>query len=299
MASARDMSGICADLAAEHADLDELVAGLDEAGWDTVTPAEGWAVRDQISHLAFFDGTATLSATDPEAFAASLSEVASDGDAYMRRHLDRGRSMSGAELLGWWRTGRAELLAALAPLDPAARLAWYGPPMSALSFATARLMETWAHGQDVADGLGRQRRPTDRLRHVCHIGVRAMPFSYTVRGLAVPEEGVLVELEAPSGEVWTWGPDDAADRVRGSALDFALVVTQRRHRADTGLVAEGPVADEWLSIAQAFAGPPGPGRQPGQFAAAGGAGAPAVAEEAGVGAPAGPDSTATGSGGRS
>jgi uncharacterized protein (TIGR03084 family) len=81
----------------------------------------------------------------------------------------------------------------------------------------------------------------------------------------VPTEPLRVEVTSPSGELWTWGPDDAVNVVRGDALDLALVVIQRRHRDDTSLVAEGPVADEWLSIAQAFAGPPGPGRKAGQF----------------------------------
>ena len=66
--------------------------------------------------------------------------------------------------------------------------------------------------------------------------------------------------------MWTWGPEDAADRVTGPAIDFCLLVTQRRHRDDVRLVADGPAADEWLGIAQAFAGPPGPGRRPGEFA---------------------------------
>jgi uncharacterized protein (TIGR03084 family) len=126
-------------------------------------------------------------------------------------------------------------------------------------------METWAHGQDVADALGSPREATDRLKHIVHIGVTTIPWSYTVRDIQLPAEPIRVEVDAPSGARWTWGPDDAANVVRGDALDLALVVTQRRHRDDTGLVAEGPVADEWLSIAQAFAGPPGPGRKPGQF----------------------------------
>ena len=52
---------------------------------------------------------------------------------------------------------------------------------------------------------------------------------------------------------------------RGPALDFCLLVTQRRHRDDVAIGVEGRAADEWLDIAQAFAGPPGDGRQPGQF----------------------------------
>jgi len=142
---------------------------------------------------------------------------------------------------------------------------WYGPPMSAASKITARLMETWAHGQDVADALGRTRVATDRLRHVAHIGVGARPFSYAINGRELPADPVRVELIGPSGDQWTWGDPDAANVVRGSALDFCLVITQRRHRDDTDVVAEGPLADEWLAIGQAFAGPPGTGRQPGQF----------------------------------
>jgi uncharacterized protein (TIGR03084 family) len=138
--------------------------------------------------------------------------------------------------------------------------------MSVASALTARLMETWAHGQDIADTVGAHREPTPRLRHVAHIGVGARPFSYAAHQLAPPAEPVRVELVGPDGELWTWGPADARDRVTGPALDFCLLVTQRRHRADTAVAAAGPGADLWLSIAQAFAGPPGSGREPGQFA---------------------------------
>ena len=142
------------------------------------------------------------------------------------------------------------------------KLPWYGPPMSAASMATARLMETWAHGNDVADALGARREPTARLRHVAHIGVRTRDFAYLVRQEPPPTEPFRVELTGPDGEVWTWGPADAAQRVTGPALDFCLLATQRVHRADTALVATGPDADQWLDIAQAFAGPPGDGREP-------------------------------------
>jgi uncharacterized protein (TIGR03084 family) len=143
--------------------------------------------------------------------------------------------------------------------------------MSLASFVSARLMEAWAHGQDVADGLGAVRVPSDRLRHVAHIGVRSRPFSYTVRGRQPPPDPVSVELVAPSGESWTWEAEASADVVRGSALGFCLVVTQRRHIEDTDVVADGARAREWMEIAQAFAGPPGPGRRPGQFASRGSA----------------------------
>ncbi len=129
--------------------------------------------------------------------------------------------------------------------------------------ATARLMETWAHGQDVADALGTVREPSARLRHVAHLGVRTLGFAFTVHGLPAPQAPVRVELTAPDGGLWTWGPEGAADRVAGPALDFCLLVTQRRHRDDLALTAVGEVATAWLPIAQAFAGPPGKGRQSG------------------------------------
>jgi uncharacterized protein (TIGR03084 family) len=133
--------------------------------------------------------------------------------------------------------------------------------MSLTSFATARLMETWAHGQDVADALGLEHPPTGRLRHVAHLGVATRGFSFANRGLPVPPEPRVV-LVGPAGETWSWGPDDAPERVSGPAHDFCLVVTQRRHPSDTALVAEGEGARRWLTIAQAFAGPPTDGPDP-------------------------------------
>jgi uncharacterized protein (TIGR03084 family) len=126
-------------------------------------------------------------------------------------------------------------------------------------------METWAHGQDIADALGVPRKPTTRLLHIADLGVRTLPFSFRLRGRATPVVSVRVELDGPDGSTWAWGPADASDTVSGSALDFCLVVTQRRHVHDTGLRVAGPVAAEWMSIAQAFAGAPGPGRPPGEF----------------------------------
>ena len=260
------MDPICDDLEAEHEALDVLVRDLPDEAWDRLTPAEGWTVRDQISHLWFFDGTARLAVVDVDAFQASAKALLARVDAGDDPSIAPGREVAPAQLLASWRDGRAALLAALRATDPKARIPWYGPTMGARSFATARLMETWAHGQDVADALDATREPTMRLRHVAHIGVLARPFAYATRGMPAPEREVRVELAAPDGSTWTWGPEGATDVVQGDALDFCLVVTQRRHPADTALLVEGPAAEEWMGIAQAFAGPPGPGRQPGQFA---------------------------------
>ena len=133
--------------------------------------------------------------------------------------------------------------------------------MSPASMATARFMETWAHSLDVAEALGVEPEPSDRIRHVAHIGVRTRNFAFAVHSLEAPTEEFRVELRSPSGEVWEWGPADAAQSVHGPAYDFCLRVTQRRHRDDLDLTAVGPDADRWLDIAQAFAGPPGEGRE--------------------------------------
>ena len=266
------LAGLLTDVDAEFDDVRSLVADLGprDDRWDLATPAEGWAVRDQISHLAFFDDAGRMALVDPDGFTA-LARLALErpGDP-MEAHLALGRDMDGAELLAWWDGSHTGMMEAFAGVDdPTSRIPWYGPPMGVLSFLSARLMETWAHGHDVADALGSLREPTDRLHHVAHLGVRARPFSYLVRGREVPEGRIDVNLVAPSGERWHWeiGPTGQPGpwaTVTGPALDFCLVVTQRLHPDDSALTVTGDLAVEWMSLAQAFAGPPGPGRPPGQ-----------------------------------
>ena len=261
-----ELSGVLVDLTAETAELDALVAGLPEDGWRRATPAPGWTVAHQIAHLAWTDDIATLAATDAEGFAAALQAALAEFAGYVDRAADEWSRQPTTELLTTWRDGRQRLADALLAVPAGTKLPWFGPPMSATSMATARLMETWAHAQDVSDAVGVARPATDRLRHVAHIGVRTRDFAYLVRDRPAPAEPFRVELIAPSGEVWAWGPEDALQRVTGPAVDFCLLVTQRRHRDDLALVAEGADADAWLDIAQAFAGPPGEGRTKGQFA---------------------------------
>ena len=259
------MKEICTDLAKEYEELDTIVAALDESGWYVMTPAEGWTVKDQIRHLAYYDERAKLAVTEPEAFGQYLADITIDPEGHRETLEKVGQELAVAELLNRWRQERRALLDALIPLARKARLRWYGPPLSALSFATARLMETWAHGQDVVDALGIERVPTDRLRHIAHLGVATFGWSYSVRQMKVPDSPVRVEITSPSGELWTWGPEKAKDIVMGSAEDFCLVVVQRRNLADTQLVVKGATAHQWMSITQTYAGLPGAGRKPGMF----------------------------------
>jgi uncharacterized protein (TIGR03084 family) len=254
---------VIADLVAEHGDLDAIVARRTDAEWDRPTPAEGWSVRDTVSHLAYFDERATESVTTPDEFRAGLGAVVADPQAFIDAGPVHGRALTPPDVLVWWRSARSDVLDSFRAAAPGLRVPWYGPDMSVASLVTARLMETWAHGQDVADALGVRRTPTARLRHVAHLGVATYRYSFVATGREEPRVGVRVELTAPDGSRWTYGPAEADNRVTGSALGFCLLVTQRRHRDETDVVAQGPLATEWLSIAQAFAGPAGSGRAAG------------------------------------
>ncbi|MGP3687734.1 TIGR03084 family metal-binding protein [Streptomyces sp. IBSNAI002] len=262
-ATAAATAAVCADLREEGRELDALVGELSAPDWALPTPAPRWSIAHQIAHLHWTDRAALLSLTDAAGFGRMVEEALAAPDSFVDEGAEGGAKLPPDELLARWRSGRADLDAALAVASPDTRFPWYGPPMKAASMASARLMETWAHGQDVADALGVRRTPTARLRHVARIGVRARDYAYAVRGLPAPAEEFRVELEAPDGSgPWTYGPPDAPQRITGPALDFCLLVTQRAHRSDLALTATGPDADQWLGIAQAFAGPAGPGRAP-------------------------------------
>ncbi len=249
---------IFADMTAEGEELDALVADLAPGGWALPTPAEGWTIAHQITHLMWTDRQAALAATDPGAFVESLRHAAPD---LVERGADPSAYPPGG-LLEAWRRSRSEVAAALRAVPPGGRVPWFGPPMAAPSMATARLMETWAHGQDVADALGVVRTPTDRLRHVAHIAIRARDYAFSVNGLSAPKEPFHIVLESPSGDQWSWGPATSAQKVTGPALDFCLLAVRRRHRDDVNVAASGEDASRWLGLVQAFAGPPGPGRAP-------------------------------------
>jgi uncharacterized protein (TIGR03084 family) len=256
------------DLTAESGTLRQVLADLPAADWAMPTPAAGWTVTDQVTHLAYFDDVTRLSVTDPERFTSEADQLAADGDDFPDRIAARFHEVAPADALTWFDHVRAHLTAAYRQADPSVRLPWFGPAMRPASSVTARLMETWAHGQDILDTFGIAREPTVALRHVADLGIRALRYAYTVNGLEIPDDPIRVELAGPDDARWAWGPQDAVNRVTGTALDFCLLVTQRRHRDDTALSVSGAVARQWTSIAQAFAGPAGPGRPPASASAA-------------------------------
>lgn len=260
---------LCQDLRAECAALDAIVAPLDESGWGLRTRFYGWSIWDEIAHLHLFDEMALLAVGGRDGFRAAQAAIESElasGVQISEYARDRYAGIGGQALLAAWRDGYMALTARVQILGTKDRLPWFGPDMGARSFVTARLMETWAHGQDVCDRLGYVRSGTPRLRHIAHLGVITFGWTFANRGVAAPGEVPYVELTSPSGDRWSWGAPTERNCIRGSALEFCLVVTQRRHYRDTALRAEGRVAEEWLEIAQCFAGPPASGPQPGTFA---------------------------------
>ena len=261
------LTGLLDDLTAEGDQLRGTVERLGPEGWTTTTPAPGWTVATQVVHLMWTDEVAVLAAHShetPEAKQAwddVVLAAINDPLGYVDAAALELAELPRDEALERWSASRSAFRAALTGLPEGQKMPWFGPPMSAASMATARFMETWAHALDVYDAAGERPPPTDRIRHVAHLGVRTRNYSYSVHQEEPPADEFLVQLTAPSGELWTWGPEDAAQSVRGPAYDFCLLVTQRVNRADTDLVAVGEDAEHWLGIAQAFAGPPGPGRE--------------------------------------
>ncbi|MFM7068246.1 MAG: TIGR03084 family metal-binding protein [Actinomycetes bacterium] len=256
------LASLIEDLAAEVGDLAAIVDPLSAGDLNVGTPASGWTIADQIGHLAAFDQNGARAIEDPDAFRSEVAELVANGADPVGDAVTAARRLEATAVRDWWHEASARMRRAALQLDADHRIPWYGPDMGARSFVTARLMEIWAHGHDVRDALGVAPAVSDRLRHVVDLGVRARPYAYAVRGRPVPETALRVEAISPSGLVWTWGPPDAVDVVRGTALDLSLLVTQRRHRSDLELDVSGPAATEWVSFAQAFAGPAGPGRPP-------------------------------------
>jgi uncharacterized protein (TIGR03084 family) len=262
------MDNICKDLSAQYLEFDTLVSSLSRKKWFAVTPFFGWTIYDQVAHVAFFDRQALLAIKAPKIFTDSTKSIlqllSSEGEWPPKTNPLLGPEHPD-ELMNLWRTTRTELLKRLEHIVPKQRIVWYGPDMSARSFATARLMEVWAHSQDVFDTLRVKRKNTARLQHVAHIGVTTFAWSFAVRNLSPPRSRPRVELIGPSGEFWVWGEPDAEETVTGSAEEFCMVVTQRRNIADTRLQYRGDQVKQWLSFAQAFAGvaqtPPAPGER--------------------------------------
>ncbi len=244
------------DLGHESNQLTEHLRALSFDKWGLCTPAHGWGIQDQVTHLAYFDDATVMALQRPAEFRSCADALMAEGMDFPDRIAANHRILDPKTMLDWFADSRAGLLDVLSGRNPKDRMPWFGPEMSTASAATARLMETWAHGQDIYDALGIEHPPSPGLRSIAHLGVATFAFSHRLHGVDVPTDEVHVALDGPDGDLWTWGPPGSACQVRGPAEDFVLVVTQRRHWTETGLIAQGHVARQWLDVAQAFAGAP-------------------------------------------
>lgn len=243
-------------LRAEGHTLETLLRGLSAEDWHKPTPAVGWTIAHQIAHLRWTETAALTALRDPDAFESYRQAAAEHPGEFVDAAAAEGAQLPGEELLATWIASRDTLADALAQADQQVRMPWFGPGMKPRSMITARIMETWAHGQDVAMTLGATWPATDALKDIAHLGIATRQFTYRNNDVEPPTSELYVELTGPADQVWTWGDPAAENRVRGSAWDFALLVTQRAELADLDLEITGHDAAQWASIAQAFAGAP-------------------------------------------
>lgn len=235
--------------------LESLVMNLPDESWALSTPAAGWTIAHQIAHLAWTDGVtlATLRG-DFEPYRGTV-----DVTQLVDEAADRGTELPPAQLLHTWMSQRRSLAEAFEKADPTSRYEWFGPAMGLRAMVTARVMETWAHAQDVADALHVEHPDSDALKDVAFLGVITRDFSYSINGLTPPTQEFRIELTPPPAcgdeGPWVWGDESATQGVRGSARDFCLAVTQRRELEQLSLHVYGDETQQWMSIAQAFAGP--------------------------------------------
>lgn len=239
---------------------------LDDAQFATPTQFKGWTINDVLGHLHIFNYAANLcleAGNGFDAFIAPLRTALETGRSLLQAQDDWLDGLCGRPLYATWLEGSEETARNFSKADPKARLRWVGPELSARSFISARQMETWAHGQEIFDSLGRIREDTDRIINIAHLGVTAYGWTFINRKMNAPEPAPYVRLATPSGDLWEWNKPQEDNLVQGSATEFCQIVTQVRNVADTSIRTAGPTAERWMALAQCFAGaptdPPAPG----------------------------------------
>jgi uncharacterized protein (TIGR03084 family) len=260
-----EQQDVIAALTAAGDQVDGWLAGLDASGWAQSTPAPGWTIAHQVAHLSFIFTLAGTAASDPERFKAITAAAANDFEGSVNAALNLYPLDDHEALFARWKNEKIDAIKALDAVPRMELVPWLVRPLPAFVLASAGLMEVFGHGQDIADTIGVRPVHTDGLQHLVLFATLTWDFGYQSRGLPTPDVQFRYEITAPSGALWTFGPEDSAERISGPAEDFCLLVTRRRHHADLAVEASGAEATRWLEIAQAYRGPAGEGRQPGQF----------------------------------
>jgi uncharacterized protein (TIGR03084 family) len=245
-------------LAAQHAELADLLAGRPDADWRAPAPScPGWSVADVILHLAQTDEFAVASAEDR--FPAAAEQLAGrdsgpgDVDAAADEMVAREREAPPSEIHARWQQGADHLREVLRAADPHARVTWVAGRLSVRTLATTRLAETWIHTGDVAEAWGVALAPSDRLWHVARLAWRTLPYAFARAGRSTPGP-VAFMLRGPNDDPWHFVPDEpAATTIRGDALELCLLAAQRRRPQETSLRGDGPDAPAVLDLVRTYA----------------------------------------------
>ncbi len=237
----------------------KLLINADKNSFKLKTQFKSWTINDVLYHLHVWNIAALLSLKNEnefKEFMQNFMEAVKSGNSAREYEKILSDNAEGLDLLNLWKETYEKISNEFAKSDPKKRVKWAGPDMSVRSSITARHMETWAHGQEIFDQLGFERIDTDRIKNIVVIGVNTFGWTYMNRNLSIPEKMPKLSLLSPSNELWEWNEDNEEDMISGSATEFSQVVTQVRNINDTSLKVSGKIANEWMSIAQCFAGPP-------------------------------------------
>jgi uncharacterized protein (TIGR03084 family) len=235
------MRQILADLVAEQQSLDQSLQRAPDRDWKQKT-GNGWNVQETIAYLAW-----------TEQHSAAILDEHGDLDAFAAAGVAEGKKKRPQEVIEWWRFSRADVVEALSKLRGDERIDWVEGDVSAKTFATARLADTWAHGLDILTALDKEIVDTPRLVHVAFLGWATLPHAFGAAGEDYPEP-IRVELVGPGYARWVFGPEDSSQIVRGNAADWCRVVVRRMDADDAeNLSATGEVAETALEVANVFA----------------------------------------------
>jgi len=243
-----------------------ILENLKEQDYEMPTQFKGWTFNNVIGHLHVWNYAADISLKDGDEwknFANSALQALGNGSSMNEFEQTITKGIQGPELLSMWKEYYTDMTERFAVADPKKRVKWMGPDMSVRSSISARHMETWAHAQELYDSLGLDRINEDRIKNIVIIGNNTFKWCFTVHKKSLPSIRPYLKLISPSGEIWEYNEFSEEHKIEGLAEEFCQVVTQVRNIKDVNLKLTGSIAEEWMSVAQCFAGgaeqPPKPG----------------------------------------
>ena len=243
-----------------------ILENLKEKDYEMPTQFKGWTFNNVIGHLHVWNYAADISLKDGDEwknFANSALQALGNGSSMNEFEQTITKGIQGPELLSMWKEYYTDMTERFAVADPKKRVKWMGPDMSVRSSISARHMETWAHAQELYDSLGLDRINEDRIKNIVIIGNNTFKWCFTVHKKSLPSIRPYLKLISPSGEIWEYNEFSEEHKIEGLAEEFCQVVTQVRNIQDVNLKLTGSIAEEWMSVAQCFAGgaeqPPKPG----------------------------------------